>query len=439
MKNYPIKQVHLGLGQFFRGHQAYYTELAKEDWGIAAVSMRTDTAVKQMQAQKNRYSVLARDHAVAELTQIHCVAQSYFLPESYQAVFDLLASEQTEIISLTVTEKGYCFDFHKGELDLNLTEIQAELKSDKATTAIGLIAHAMEQRYKTHQKPGTLLSCDNVSFNGSILKKAVASFLKAKESPCLEWFEKEVMSPNTMVDRIIPKTTEEEKKKAFEDKDDFDPLVILTEKFSQWCIEDKFSSEKPHWPGVQLVQNIEPFENLKLRALNGAHSYLTYMGRLKNYETVDEAIQDQEILDDLSHLFTEEVYPTLKPDISETEYKAYTEALIQRFKNPHLKHRLEQIAMDGTQKVPQRWLPVIKENKEQCPILVKALCVWILFLKRKLDQNEKIMDPKAEQIKSWNDKDIQTFAQQFQQIIPAEILGQKSFKRELDEQYQRFF
>lgn len=428
-----IHQIHLGLGQFFRGHQAVYTQKSSETWNLAAVSMRTNTAVNQMKEQNNIYHVLTRDKNSSRLEKIDCVKESLFLGEDYDRILEILISEKLQIISLTITEKGYCYDFSKEGLISDHPEIEFDLNNEKKKTAIGLIAHAIEKRFETHQETLTLLSCDNVSFNGNVLKQAVEEFLKLKNSPALSWFQDEINCPNTMVDRIIPKTSEEEKKEALKEFD-YDPLVILTETFTQWCIEDQFSSQKPEWPGVQWVKNIEAFEHLKLRTLNGSHTYLTYLGRLKNYETVDEAILDEEIREDLENLYLREVFPTLD-GIDEDFFIHYKNQLFERFENPFLKHRLEQIAMDGSQKIPQRWLPV-REKNPSTPIIDQGLCHWAIFLYRKLKRSETIHDPMAENLSlTDNPRD---FLAQLSGIIPSEILKNENFLKAYDERCKRF-
>ena len=428
-----IHQLHLGLGQFFRGHQAVYTQNSRETWNIAAVSMRTDTSVRQMRAQENIYHVLSRDKNGSQIQKIDCVKESLFLGEDYQRIVEILCSEDLEIVSFTITEKGYCFDFSQKKLVSNHPEIRSDLEQSEKKTAIGLIALAIEKRFNSHKKPFTLLSCDNVSFNGDVLKSALSEYLESSSSLALEWFKREIQCPNTMVDRIIPKTSKEEKTEALKNYE-FDPLVILTESFSQWCIEDKFSSLKPEWPGVQWVDDIEPFEHLKLRTLNGSHTYLTYLGRLKNYNTVDQAIADEEIRADIKDLYMKEVFPTLK-SIDKDFFINYKNQLIERFENPSLKHQLEQIAMDGSQKIPQRWLPVRAENPDT-PIIQKGFCHWALFLYRKLKCGEKIYDPIADQLSLTESP--RDFLKQLTQVIPETELQNEYFLKVYDERCERF-
>ena len=428
-----IKQLHLGLGQFFRGHQAVYTQKSPENWNIAAVSMRTNTSVKQMQAQNNTYHVLARDKSDQALMKIDCVKESLFLGDDYTRILEILESKELQIISLTITEKGYCFDFSSKNLIADHPDIIHDLKNDKKVSAVGLIADAIEKRFNSHQEPLTLLSCDNVSFNGDVLKKAVTQYLELSKSPALEWFKNSIQSPNTMVDRIIPKTTDEEKKEALKDMN-FDPLLILTESFTQWCIEKKFSSDHPTWPGVEWVDDIEPFEDLKLRTLNGSHTYLTYLGRLKNYDYVHEAIQDEEIRSDVEDLYVKEVFPTLK-GIEKEFFIKYKNQLLERFENPYLNHQLEQIAMDGSQKIPQRWLPVRKEN-DQTPVIQKGFCHWAIFLYRKLKRSEQIHDPISSKFSLTETP--REFLNQLTSVIPENELTDEYFLKVYDERCQRF-
>lgn len=444
-----IKQIHLGLGRFFRGHQMVYTQkcTSADEWPIAAVSMRTKDAVEQMKFQDNRYHVLASDKEETSVLVNESIQKCLFLKNDYDEISELMTSKDLEIISFTITEKGYCFDFVRNELDQNNNEIVADLKRDnQMITSIGLVSKSLIQRYHTHRKPITLLSCDNVSMNGNVLKRAIFEFLLQVDPEVAKWFEASISCPNTMVDRIVPRVDSEELKaykKYFEFSDE---IPIITEKFSQWCIEDNFSSLRPAWEnsGVEFVADIEPYEKLKLRALNAAHSYLTYLGLLKEYEFVSQAVQDDEILNDLEVLFKSEVQQTLG-QIPTAEYLAYCSSLIERFKNPHLKHQLKQIAMDGSQKISQRWIPTITElldHSNDPKALLKALSVWIVYVVKNINQNEKLFDPMEEKLKRFFSKHI-TLDELISQlpkleIIPTKILEHPHFLKELNEQYRRF-
>lgn len=444
-----IKQVHLGLGRFFRGHQAVYTQncIEAKQWPIAAVSLRTNDAVEQMKRQDCRYHVIASDQSNTSVQINHAVQRCLFLKDDYDEILKLMASEDVEIISFTITEKGYCYDFAKNELDKNNPEIKADLNSsDRMMSSIGLVSQSLVKRYYSHKKPVTLLSCDNVSMNGDVLRCAISQFLSLVDNEAAEWFESKIYCPNTMVDRIVPRVESEalkDYKKHFEFNDE---IPIITEKFTQWCIEDKFSSLRPPWEkaGVEFVKDIEAYEKLKLRALNAAHSYLTYLGLLKNYEFVSQAIEDKEISDDLKVMFETEVQQTLK-EIPTDVYKKYCDSLIERFKNPHLKHQLSQIAMDGSQKISQRWIPTIVEvmEKSQNPkILTKAVCIWIVYIVKSSIEDQKIFDPKEDELKKCFREKLTTAETLNQlsklEIIPTKILNNPHFKKELDEQYRKF-
>lgn len=432
----PIKQVHLGLGQFFRGHMASYTEKVchKTPWGIAAVSMRTNDSVLAMNKQENCYSIIARDHISTEIEHIHCVQKCFFYHDDFDQVISLMSDENTQIISLTVTEKGYCYDFQSDSLDTDNTEIQNDLKGNSPKTSIGLIALAVEKRFETHKKPFTLLSCDNVSHNGQILQKAITRFLELKNSQALEWFKQSISCPCTMVDRIVPKTSEEEKREVQAQLPYYDEIPIITESFTQWCIEDHFSSDRPQWElaEAEFVGDITESEFLKLKVLNASHSYLTYLGIMKSHETVDQAINDEEILQDLEAMLQNEVYPTLKT--SKQKFTDYKKTILDRFKNPYLRHQLRQIAMDGSQKIPQRWLPILKEN-QNCNILFKAIAVWSCFLEQEVQAGREIHDPLFKNLNS--DHVILDFLKSNMPSLDF-IIQDSRFREHYSEQRRRF-
>lgn len=442
-----IKQVHLGLGQFFRGHQALYTQKCNPDWGIAAVSLRTPDAANQMNLQKGKYHVVALDETSVNIDIVNLVQESYFLVESFERVLELLSHEQTEIISFTVTEKGYCFDFNSMKLDQENLELQSDLKlNQKMKTTIGLTASALIKRFETHKKPVTLISCDNVSMNGAVLRCALSEFLEISHPQALSWFNENVTCPNTMVDRIVPKTSAEDKSRFSKYFDFEDNIPIITEKFSQWCIEDKFCSGRPNWEnaGAEIVKDIEPYENLKLRALNASHSYLTYAGILKGHTYVHEAVNDPEIHQELVVLLSKEVGWTLS-EISNEKFTAYYESLLERFKNQNLKHQLIQIAMDGSQKNSQRWIPTIQDNlkNDKVPeILFKAISFWIIFLIQQTNNNIKIEDPRGEDIaralasNSSSGGVIEKIIEL--KLIPDNILNNTEFTKVFNEQYRKF-
>lgn len=445
-----IKQVHIGLGRFFRGHQAVYTQHVTkgDEWPIAAVSLRTREAVDQMKKQDGKYHVVSNDQENSKIEVIDVISKCLFLEDEYQEIVNLLSSESVEIISFTITEKGYCFDFSNQALDLENPEIKEDLKgSSIPKTSIGLVAESLIKRFNGHKKPVTLLSCDNVSMNGDVLGKVVKQFLEIKHPGAMTWFDKSIKCPNTMVDRIVPRINNSELESVADQLSFVDKIPIITEKFTQWCIEDNFSSKRPHWEkdGVQFVENIEPFENLKLRALNASHSYLTYLGLLKGYKYVHEAIADEEIEGDIKNLFRNEVAPTIK-EIAEETFTKYCQSLIERFRNPHLKHELIQIAMDGSQKIPQRWVPSIEYllgKNLKVTILFRALAYWTVFIESQVRSKTKIDDPKSELLETTFAK-IENISELKRalakvNIVPSSILENPAFNEEFDEQCRRFF
>lgn len=381
--------VHLGLGAFHRAHQAVYTDLAMSegdrDWAICGVSLRSPSARDQLMPQDGLYSVTARESRGQQTRIIGAIKSVLVSRDDSLPAIDALAAADTKIVTLTVTEKGY-FNAVGGGLATDAPEIAADLAgSAPKRTVFGLLGAGLARRRAAGLPGVTLVSCDNLVGNGPILSANLLQFLERTDPATARWFAAECTSPASMVDRIVPATTgaqisELEQRYGFRDE-----AAVFTETFSQWVIEDRFAGPRPRWElgGAQFVADVKPYEQAKLRMLNGAHSALAYIGLRSRYTFVHEAVADQRIGQLVRTLMLDEAAPTL-PHTPGLDPGDYVNRLIARFSNASLAHRLDQIAMDGSQKIQQRWLPTLAFHQRQgrhCPALLEALAAWIVHIR----------------------------------------------------------
>ena len=370
--------LHFGPGNFFRAHLAEYTFDAG-GWSITAVSLRSSAIRDGLARQSNRYTLAV--HGGAE-KQIDVISDVLVAQSNPQKVLDLIQSPRFPVITATVTEKGYHLR-PDGELNMDDPDIVHDLKSIKPRTLIGFLGYGLAHR----ETAVTVLSCDNRLNNGNSLVNAVTKFQEAAGLGfgCAATF------PNAMVDRITPAATADLAARTN------DPMAVACEPFKEWVIEDRFSAQRPDWPGVQFVTNVTPHEKRKLRMLNGAHSYLAYAGLLKGYTFVHEAIADAQLRTSTRSLM-QEAGMTLPPEV-QSQVGSYTEALIARFDNKDVNHRLSQIAMDGSEKVPYRLLDSLRDTRKigkNAPAIAEAIKAWIRFACAETNAGRSLDDPRAE-------------------------------------------
>lgn len=378
--------VHLGLGAFHRAHQAVYTDsvIAGGDlrWGIVGVSLRSPETRDALAPQEHLYTVAVRDAHREELYVIGALAGSLVAPENPQAVLTAMADPRCHIVSLTVTEKGYCHDPATGALNAQHPDIVHDLAHpDAPRSAIGFIVRALAMRRSAGGSAFTVQSCDNLPSNGDTTRGLVLAFAQQCDPSLARWIAECAAFPNSMVDRIVPKTTDEDRAHVAQCLGVDDAWPVMTERFSQWVIEDKFAGPRPQWEntGATMVRDAKPYEHAKLRMLNGSHSTLAYLGVLLGYETVDEAMSDATLSGFIDAMMANEIEPTLeRPGLP-----AYRAELLERFRNPSLRHKLQQIAMDGSQKLPQRLLGTIRArlaDDAPCERLCFAVAGWLHYL-----------------------------------------------------------
>jgi len=355
--------VHLGIGAFHRAHQAAVFDdvLNAGDlrWGIVAASLRSPRVRDQMAPQDGLYTMLVRDGSSEHAQIIGAVQRVIVAPEEPLALLDALASPHTHIVTLTITEKGYKLDPATGELIEHDPQLAADLASlTRPQTAPGYLVAALAKRKALGLPPFTAISCDNLPHNGRRLRNAVLALAHRHDAPLAEWIAEEGAFPETMVDRIVPATTAEDVAALAARLDVADHAMIKTEPFTQWVIEDRFCGPRPEFgAGVQLTAAVAPWEEAKLRLLNGAHSGIAYLGGLAGIEHVHEVLALPAARAFVEALW-DEAQTTLSPP-PELDIALYRRELMARFDNPTLRHRTRQIAMDGSQKLPQRLLAPI--------------------------------------------------------------------------------
>ncbi len=375
--------VHLGLGAFHRAHQAAYTEavLAAGDrrWGIVAASLRSAETRDALGPQDGLYALEVRG-AEDRIAVIGAIRSVLVAPEHPAALVAAMAAPETAIVSLTVTEKAYCHDPATGSLDAGHADVRHDLAHPEAPrSALGFLAAALRRRRAEGLAPFTVLCCDNLPSNGEVLHRLLREFAALGGGDLAAYVEGEVACPSTMVDRIVPATTEADRARVSAALGVSDAWPVVTESFSQWVIEDRFTAGRPEWPRATFVQDVAPFEAMKLRMLNASHSALAYLGYLAGAETVADAMRQPGLAAFAARVMDEAA--AVLPGGLDTE--SYKRSLLARFGNEALRHRTWQIAMDGTQKLPQRVLSTLEERlRRGLPIETQAMVIagWMRFV-----------------------------------------------------------
>ena len=385
--------VHFGIGAFHRAHQAWYTDACLKageiGWGICGVSLRSDRVAQQLNPQDGLYTLTERSEGKAETRLIGAVREVLVAEPDRETIVARLASPDCHIASFTVTEKGYCRTAD-GSLDFERAE----------EGFYPLLADALQRRADAGLPGLTLISCDNLSGNGRILGRGLAEWLDRNNPALSIWFARECETPDTMVDRIVPATSRQDLDRLESELGQRDEGAVFTEPFSQWVIEDRFAGPRPGWDkhGVQIVGEVGPYETAKLRMLNGAHSLLAYCGLDAGHIYVHQAIADPQLLPLTDRLMRQEAIPTIAAG-ADQDLAAYAVALMARFANPSLDHRLIQIAMDGSQKIPQRWLETLaarQRNGDRCPAILTAIAAWLRHVR---GDRRTVDDPMAQQLR----------------------------------------
>lgn len=393
--------LHFGMGAFHRAHQAIYTDDAIAAsgiaWGITGVSLRSPTVAAQLNPQDGLYTAAIRSGKETRQRLIGSVRQVLVAPVEPEKVIAAICAPRTHIISFTVTEKGYCRNA-SGGLDLTLAGNHSFYH---------YVREGLARRQEAGASGVTLLSCDNLAGNGRQLEALITQYLEATAPAQLRWFRDNCSCPATMVDRIVPAATASDLDGQATVLGMRDEAAVFTEPFTQWVIEERFAGARPRWEagGAQFTGNVEPWETAKLRMLNGAHSALAYLGLARGHEFVHEAIADAHLRPLIERLMRDEAATSFAPS-PDQNLARYADELLQRFANPALRHRLQQISMDGSQKIPQRWLDTLAFHQaggRTCPAILTAIAAWVRFVR---GDRWLVDDPRAAELKSlWGGND----------------------------------
>ena len=386
----PVGIVHLGLGAFFRAHGAVYIEEAMSasggDWGILGVSLQSSTMRDQLAPQGGTYMALELGPEGETLRHVQSVQDVLVARENPSAVLEAMADAGVRIVSLTVTEKGYCHEPSTGRLNMAHPDIVQDLASDLPVSAPGFLVRALALRKARGLAPFTVLTCDNLPNNGQVVRGVVLDLARAVDPTLAAWIEAEGKFPSTMVDRIVPATKPEDVARMEALIGAQDAAPVFHEPFRQWVVEDDFvGGARPDLGavGVQLVRDVTEYEHMKLRMLNGTHSALAYLGYLSGHETIADCMADPVLDSFVQRLWSQEIIPALTPPES-VALADYAKALHARYANPAIRHRTWQIAMDGSQKLPQRILGTLETNLAKgrhCPGLMLAVAAWMIYVR----------------------------------------------------------
>jgi mannitol 2-dehydrogenase len=362
--------VHIGVGGFHRAHQAMYHDRlmnqgAALDWGICGVGvMAADRRMKEvLDAQDGLYTlVLKHSDGTYEPRVIGSIVEYLFAPDDPEAVIEKMAAESTRIVSLTITEGGYNLSDVTGEFDVANPDVLADLEPGAVPrTTFGLITEALRRRWKRGLAPFTVMSCDNLQDNGYLSKRVFTAFAGLRDPDLGDWVEREARFPNSMVDRITPVTTDADRGEIRERFGIEDLWPVVCEPYTQWVLQDAFTAGRPPYErvGVQVVEQVEPYELMKLRLLNGSHQAMAYFGYLCGYRLVHEAAQDPLFQAFMLGYMDCEATPTLAP-VPGVDLEGYKHTLIERFSNPQVRDTIARLCAESSDRIPKWLLPVVR-------------------------------------------------------------------------------
>jgi fructuronate reductase len=364
--------VHLGLGAFARAHTAVFTENAmlaagSSDWGIVGVTQRSDTVARQLAPQDGLFTVAERGSGAAPLRVVSSIVEAISGRDHPETVVDRIAAATTQVVTLTVTEKGYRIDPRTGSLNTADPQVQADLAGHPPQTAIGQITRGIQQRARTGAGPLTVVSCDNLPGNGELTGTLVHAFAAAlpdtESGPLLTWLDDNVTFPSTMVDRMVPATTDGDLDAVEHELGLRDEAAVVAEPFMQWVIEDNFAGGRPAWEdaGALFSTDVAAWEAAKLRLLNASHSMLAYLGLATGKETISDAVREDSFRTACRLMLAEDALPTigLPQGLHGGRYCAQ---VLERFANPALGHTTAKVGSDGSQKIGLRLLTTVRAN-----------------------------------------------------------------------------
>ena len=401
---------HIGVGGFHRAHQAFYTDALMNrgrdlDWSICGIGLRDEDRKVRDDLASQDYLYTLFELGDGDDTQsriIGSISDMLLAEDSIQAVIEKLASPGIRIVSLTITEGGYCIDDSSGEFMSALPQIQHDLAHpDSPRSVFGVLCAALARRRANGTRAFTLMSCDNLPHNGAVARKALLAFAALSDIGLHDWIGAHVSFPNAMVDRITPMTSNVHRLQLHDELGIDDAWPVVCEPFIQWVLEDKFADGRPAWEtvGVQLTDDVTPYEEMKIKLLNGSHLALTYLGFLKGYRFVHETMNDPLFVAYMRAYMDKDVTAQLAP-VPGIDLEAYKNTLVQRFSNQAIADQLERVCSDGSSKLPKFTVPTVNRLIADGAELKRAALVvaaWALYLKG-VDENGQIYaipDPRA--------------------------------------------
>ncbi|EPL07167.1 mannitol dehydrogenase family protein [Pseudomonas sp. CF161] len=402
---------HIGVGGFHRAHQAYYTDALMNtgsglDWAICGIGLRAEDrrARDDLKEQDCLFTLFELgDGDDTEVRVIGAIRDMLLAEDGAQALIEKLASPEIRIVSLTITEGGYCIDDSSGEFMAHLPQIQHDLAHPtQPKTVFGFLCAALARRRAAGTPAFTLMSCDNLPHNGAVTRKALLAFAALRDADLHDWIAANVSFPNAMVDRITPMTSTAHRLQLHDQHGVDDAWPVVCEPFVQWVLEDKFVYGRPAWEqvGVQFTDDVTPYEEMKIKLLNGSHLALTYLGFLKGYRFVHETMADPLFVAYMRAYMDLDVTPQLAP-VPGIDLADYKDTLVARFSNRAIADQLERVCSDGSSKFPKFTVPTLNRlladgrDTERAALVVAA---WALYLKG-VDENGtrySIPDPRAE-------------------------------------------
>ncbi len=447
--------VHIGVGGFFRAHQAVYLDdllqrPGNSEWGYCGVGLLPhDAGVRDaLQSQDCLYTLLERSADGDRARVIGALLNYLHAPQDPEAVLKKLASPRTRIVSLTITEGGYYVNEGTGEFNDKHPDILHDLDHPRQPKcSFGVLLEALDRRRRHGLEPFTLMSCDNLQHNGDLTKRMLLAFAELRDPELARWLGEHCAFPNSMVDRITPATTDEHRALLREEFNLEDAWPVVTESFSQWIIEDNFPSGRPAWEtaGAQMTTDVLPYEKMKLRLLNAGHQALCYIGMLLGYEFAHEAMQDVRIRKLVKTMMDVEVTPLLPIPVG-IDLEAYKKSLIARFSNPAIRDQLSRIGTDGSAKIPGFVLPSIVEALRQgtsAKLLCFTVAAWFRYFAGTDDTGRPIpiVDPMADRLREhartgWRDADVML---SMRDIFGEELLQNPAFTREIKRALASFY
>ncbi|GAM60994.1 D-mannonate oxidoreductase [Vibrio ishigakensis] len=361
--------------------------------------------INDLQAQDNLFSVVETSKSEVKTRLVRTINESMHTPvDGIERAINKLVEPQVSIVSMTITEKGYCADPQSRKLDKTNSLIIHDLDNPSVPqSAIGLICEALRIRKEQGLAPFSIMSCDNIPENGVLTKNVIIEFASLLNPSLAEWIDAEVTFPSTMVDRIVPAMTDDQFDEIERRTGYRDPCGIVCEDFRQWVVEDNFVAGRPDWDkaGAMLVEDVLPYEEMKLRMLNGSHSFLAYNGSLAGYEYIYQCMEDEQLRAVTHKLMVEEQGRSLSPTL-DVNLNEYADLLIERFSNPNVKHKTAQIAMDGSQKLPQRAIDpflTLQQRNIESQVQPTIVAGWMHYLIQLQESNQEIYDPLADSFK----------------------------------------